>query len=274
MRIPNWYRIDSAGLRYYVPWHFQASTLVNCGFSTRIGGVSKPPFDSLNLSLAMSDNRDDVLTNRRLFASGPGFDPARIVVPDQVHSNLVRRVYETDAGSGAFDHDNAIPGTDALITDTPNLPLALHFADCVGVFFLDPLNRAIGVAHAGWRGTVGGIVCDTVDAMSREFGTEPGKLLAAISPAIERHCYEVGEDVAGRFFHIFPNENVISPAGRAKWHVDLKMANRVMLRRAGVEDSNIAISEHCTCCGFDEFFSYRRDGATGRMGGWISLRPL
>lgn len=274
MRIPNWYRIDCAGLRYYVPWHFQASRIADCGFSTRIGGVSRAPFDTLNLSLAVADDRDDVIKNRKSFASVRGLDPARLVTPDQVHSNVVRRVTDDDAGSGAFDHADAIPATDALITDIPNLTLALHFADCVGVFFLDPINRAIGAAHAGWRGTVDGIVCETIEAMSRVFGTDPRRLLAAISPAIERHCYEVDEEVAGRFFRIFPNENVLSHAGRAKWLVDLKMANRVMLQRCGVEDSNIAISEHCTCCGFDEFFSYRRDGTTGRMGGWISLTPL
>lgn len=260
-------------MRYYTPWHFCKSGLVDCGFSTRTGGISRPPFDKLNLSFNVGDNPDNVIANRRAFAAAIGVDANRLVVPDQVHSNTVRRVGEADAGSGAIDHNTAIPDTDALITNAPNLPLALHFADCVGVLFLDPTNRAIGVAHAGWRGTVDGIVISTVEAMTREFGADPSQLLVAIAPSIERHCYDVGEDVARPFFQTFPNdERVLSQSSSTKWHLDLKAANRIMLERAGVDDANVAISEQCTSCNIDEYFSYRRDGQTGRMGGWLSLR--
>lgn len=275
MRIPNWYRVDEGELSYYTPWNIAASGIADCAFSTRNGGASKEQYGSLNMSLAVGDENDAVLANRSALAAALHLDPNRIVVPNQVHSNNVRRVTDTDAGAGATDHSTSIPDTDALITNTPNLPLALHFADCVCVFFLDPINRAIGVAHAGWRGTVDGIAVATVEMMTREFGTDPVRLLAAISPAIERHCYEVGEDVARSFFKEFPHdERILKQSSNTKWRVDLKTANLLMLQRAGLHIENIAVSEQCTSCNSDEFFSYRRDGETGRMGGWLSLRQL
>lgn len=273
MRLPNRYPVEVGPIRYYCPWHFLASGMVNCGFGTRTGGASEAPYESLNLSLAVGDDSENVVVDRRAFADALAMDAERLVVPDQVHSNTVRRVTEQDAGRGALDHSTAIPDTDALVTNVPDLPLALHFADCVCVFFLDPVNRAVGVAHAGWRGTAEGIVTSTVAAMTHEFGSEPSELLAAIGPSIERHCYEVGEDVAKSFFLAFPdNHRILSPSSNGKWRCDLRAANLVLLRRAGLDDSNIGVSERCTSCNIDEFFSYRRDGLTGRMGGWLSLR--
>lgn len=273
MRIPNWYRVDSGRLSYYTSWHIASSGVAECAFSTRTGGSSKAPYDSLNLSLAVGDEREIVLANRRAFASALQVNPYRIVVPNQVHSNTVRRVTQADAGAGAADHSTAIPDTDALITNTPNLTLAMHFADCACVFLVDPEHRAIGIAHAGWRGTVGGIVTTTIEAMTREFGTNPAQLLAAIAPAIERHCYDVGEEVARSFAKAFPkDERVLRQSSSTKWRADLKTANLVLLERAGVDNSRIAVSERCTSCNSGELFSYRRDGETGRMGGWLTLK--
>lgn len=273
MRIPNWYRVDAGNISYYTSWHIASSGVADCAFSTRGGGTSKACYDSLNLSLAVGDEREIVLANRRAFASALHVNPYRIVVPNQVHSNNVRRVNAADAGAGAADHSSAIPDTDALITNTPNLTLALHFADCVCIFLVDPVNRAAGVAHAGWRGTVGGIVTETIQAMTREFGTRPSDLLAAVAPAIERHCYDVGNDVAVQLAKTFANdERVLKQSSTTKWRVDLKMANAILLQKAGVDKSRIALSERCTSCNSDEFFSYRRDGETGRMAGWLTLR--
>lgn len=272
MRLPNWCRLDRGGVRFYSAWNFQSSGLVKHGFSTRIGGESLTPFDTLNLGLTVEDDKYSVLRNRRAFALALGLDADRIVVPNQVHGKIVRLVTASDAGKGALDHADSIPDTDALITNTPNLTLSLHFADCGSVFLLDPVNKAIGLVHSGWKGTAAKIVTETIQAMVREFGSDPKKLLAAIGPSIGRCCYDVGEDVAMQLFKAFPHdERVISRFSTGKWSADLKMANLILLRNAGVEDSNIAISEHCTCCCPDEFFSYRRDGKTGRMGGWLSL---
>lgn len=272
MRIPNWYRSESHGVTFHTAWNLQASGMVTHGFSTRIGGESEPPYDTLNLGLAVEDDPRKVLANRRAFASALGMDAERIVVPKQVHSNAVVRVDASHAGSGALDPESGIAGPDALITNTPGLPLALHFADCVCVFLLDPDHRAIGMAHAGWRGTAGRVAAKTVEAMTREFGADPGKLIAAIGPSICRSCYEVGEDVAREMFRAFPHdERVVRQSSSTKWRADLRIANLIALREAGLRLDSIAVSEQCTSCNAREFFSYRRDSQTGRMGGWMSL---
>lgn len=272
MQFPNWYVVEENGVKLYKAWHLYSSELVRHGFSTRIGGRSKPPYDTLNLSLNVEDDAEAVQSNRRAFASTIGVDFARIIVPDQIHSNAVRLVTEADAGAGLIDHSTAIQGTDALITNVPGVTLALHFADCVCIFLLDPVNRAIGVAHAGWRGTAGKIVNMTLDAMNREFGSNPNEMLAAVAPAICRNCYEVGSDTAREIFKAFPHdERVLSQFSLDKWRADLKTANLIFLREAGVPMENIAVSEECTSCNAEHFFSYRREGRTGRMGGWMSL---
>jgi YfiH family protein len=272
MRLPNWYRVERNGVRFYQAWNLQKSGLVKHGFSTRTGGVSPEPYESLNLGLGTDDDPLNVIANRRAFASALGIDPTRIVVPKQSHGGRVARVSAADAGRGAREYDDGIPETDALVTNESGVTLALHFADCVCVFLLDPVKRAIGVAHAGWRGTAEKIVQATVEAMSGEFGSDPGTLLAAVGPAINRHCYEVGPDVASELSRVFPHdERVMTQASTAKWWLDLKTANRLLLLEAGLKQENIAVSDQCTSCDRDEFFSHRRDGPTGRMGGWMAL---
>lgn len=272
LQMPNWYRVENNGIRYYCASNLQSTGLIKHGYSTRIGGKSLTPFDTLNLGLAVNDNKAHVLENRRLFASVLGLNADKIVVPSQTHGKKVKRVTSEHAGRGAFDYADSISDTDALITNTRGLTLSLHFADCGSVFFLDPVNRAIGLAHAGWRGTASKIVIETIESMKREFGSDPKDIQAAIGPCIGRCCYEVGKEVAEQFFESFPNnENVIEQSLKNKWHVNLKTANYSLLVQAGIKDENISVSEHCTCCLKDEFFSYRRDGKTGRMSGWISL---
>ncbi|MEN6357766.1 MAG: peptidoglycan editing factor PgeF [Armatimonadota bacterium] len=275
MRLPNWYRVEENGVRYYRAWNLHTSRMVSHGFSTRIGGVSREPYNTLNLGLAVDDDPETVLANRRAFAGALDIDPERIVVPRQVHSNIVKVVTEADAGAGALDHATAIVDADALVTNVPNLPLALHFADCVCIYLLDPVNRAIGVVHAGWRGTVAKIVTAAVEAMNHEYGTGPGDIQAAISPSICRNCFVVGKDAAEEIFKAFPHDSrILSQSATDKWFADLKNANYILLRRAGVPGANIAISQECTSCNPEDFFSYRRDGKTGRMGGWMSLRDV
>lgn len=272
MRLPNWYRVERNGVRFYQAWNLQESGLVKHGFSTRTGGVSPEPYESLNLGLGTDDDPSNVIANRRAFASALGIDADRIIVPRQGHGTRVVRVSAADAGKGARACADGIPETDALVTNEPGVTLALHFADCVCVFLLDPVKKAIGVAHAGWRGTSGKIVLAAVEAMSNEFGSDPDTLLAAIGPAINRHCYEVGPDVASEFFRVFlHDERVMTQASTAKWWLDLKTANRLLLLEAGLRQESIAVSDQCTSCDRDEFFSHRRDGPTGRMGGWMAL---
>lgn len=272
MRLPNWYRVESHGVRYYRAFNLHAAGMVAHGFSTRLGGFSSAPYATLNLGLTVEDDGASVLANRQRYAAALGLDAAGLVVPEQVHSNLVGIAGRDHAGAGSVYHGNAVAGADALITNLPHLPLALHFADCACVMLLDPEKRAIGVVHAGWKGTVAGIVSKTVEAMVREFGTSPSLLLAAIGPSIGRCCYNVGEDVARQFFLAFDgDERAVSRFSSSTWRADIKTANRMLLWRAGVQDRNIAVSEHCTCCSVNEFFSYRGEGHTGRMGGWMAI---
>lgn len=276
MRIPNWYRIEKNGIRFYQAWNLQETGLVTHGFSARVGGVSPEPYASLNLGLGTKDDPSNVLANRRAYASVLGVDAERIIVPQQSHGNRVMRVGVLDAGRGALSYASGIPDTDALITNEPGVTLALHFADCVCVFLLDPVRKAIGVVHAGWRGTVAGVVTETLTAMSHEFDTRPEEVIAAIGPAIGRHCYDVNADVAEAFFKAFPHDERVMSfySSVGKWRVDLKTANLILLLNAGVKQENIAVSEDCTCCNGEDFFSHRRDGTTGRMGGWMALLPF
>ena len=174
------------------------------GISTRMGGVSKPPFAALNMALHVGDCAADVLENRRLFAEALGLDAARIVTPRQVHGDEVRLVRASDAGMGASRYDESVPACDALMTAESGLPLLLCFADCVPLLFFDPVRRVIAAAHAGWKGTVAEIGRKTVQRMGEAFGSRPQDILAGIGPSIGACCFEVGEEVAAAFHAAFP----------------------------------------------------------------------
>jgi YfiH family protein len=230
------------------------------GVTHRTGGYSDAPYSSLNLGLHVHDDPALVLKNRERAAEALGFTAAQIVTAEQVHGGKVAAVTDADAGTTK-------PAVDGLVTNTPGLLLALFFADCVPVLFVDPEHRAVGVAHAGWRGMVGGILEETVAAMRKSFGTRPETLLAAIGPCIGRCCFEVGAEVAAEF----PNETVIG----TEWprpHVDLVTAAENRLMSAGIPPGSIARADECTSCLPDRYFSYRRDnGRTGRMAALIGI---
>jgi len=259
---------------------------------TRRGGVSRPPFATLNLTWAVGDDPEAVEENHRRLCAALGVPRETLVSPRQVHGNEVRRV-------GARDGGRFIPGCDALITDEPGVPLLLRFADCLPILLYDRRRKAIGLAHAGWRGTVAGIAQATVRAMAEAFGSRPGDLVAALGPAIGPCCYEVGPEVIAAVEATFgpdngllslPNcstERVGQPMARRSnalrlhpsasplrckhLHFNLWAANERQLRAAGVE--HIEIAGLCTACHTDEFFSYRAEnGRTGHHGALICLR--
>ena len=243
--------------------------------STRLGGVSRPPYDSLDLALHVGDDAKDVCENRRRFAASFGLDAARIVTPEQVHGDVVARVTEKDAGRGATDYADCIPATDALITDTPNLPLLLCFADCTPILFLDPEHHAAGIAHGGWKGTVASIAEKTLHRMGEEFGTQAKDVLVGIGPAIGPCCYEVGTEVADKFRAAFPyaDEKLLKEQD-GHIHLNLWEANRQQMLRAGVPEENIQVAGECTCCRHKWYYSYRADGGkTGRIAAMIALKP-
>lgn len=240
--------------------------------STRLGGVSAKPFDSLNLALHVNDDVNDVLSNRKRFVSALNLNYEDVISPNQVHGDRVLKVDESYRGQGALSYETAIKETDALITNTPNLPLMLCFADCVPVLFVDVDNKAIGIAHAGWKGTFKKIAVKTLNAMTKEFDTNPSKCLIGIAPSIGSCCYEVGDNVIDECKKNFPNhfdEILIQRDG--KTFCDLWRANQLQLLDIGVPEENIDIARECTCCKSSWYFSYRKSQSTGRIAAIISL---
>ncbi|MBR4642944.1 MAG: peptidoglycan editing factor PgeF [Selenomonadaceae bacterium] len=252
--------------------------LVTHGVSTRIGGVSKEPFDSLNLALHVGDEPTDVIANRKKFLRALGFKLSDIVTPNQVHGDKIFRVDENYRGCGCNNYADSIPETDALITDTPELPLMLCFADCVPIFFVDTENRAVGLAHGGWKGTLKKIAAKTLLKMNSEFGTRPQDCLIGIAPSIGVCCYEVGGVVIDKCKEAFPDDHerlLIQRDG--KIFLDLQLANVIQLLEVGVPEKNIEVSNHCTCCTSDWYFSYRAAqkknlDRTGRIAALIALK--
>jgi len=242
--------------------------------STRLGGVSPAPYDSLNLGLRVGDDPEKVVENRRLLFAAFGLDLGRSVWCRQIHADGVVAVDEADAGRGSTEEDSIVEDADALVTDTPGLPLCVTVADCVPVLLFDPERRAIGLAHAGWGGTVARISSRTVEAMGERFGCDPESVRAAIGPSIGPAGYEVGADVIERAEAGFGDRagEVLSPAGDGKAHLDLWAANRIDLEEAGVargriEVAGLAVDEH-----LDEFYSHRHEG--GCTGRFIALAAL
>lgn len=243
--------------------------------SARLGGVSRPPYSSLNLAFHVGDDADAVRQNRFLLAAALGFDPKKIVSPKQVHGENILRVTANDAGCGAADYESAPDDTDALITNEANLPLMLCFADCAPILFFDAENMAIGIAHGGWKGTAKKIAAKTLAKMSETFGTDPAECLAAIGPSIGPESCEVGEDVRAAFAESFGDtKNIILERGGKKY-LDLWAANERQLTEAGMRSENIDCARVSTAEENKWYFSYRADGGTtGRIAAVMMLRGV
>ncbi len=247
------------------------------GFSTRLGGVSEPPHASLNIAFSRPDDPAAVQENRRRFAAALGFTLDAVAIAGQVHGTVVRRATAADRGRGAYGANTVLPPADALITNAPGVVLWAGFADCTPLLFYDPVKQAVGVAHAGWQGTVGNIAGATVAAMAQEFDSSPSDLLTAIGPAIGPCCYEVGEPVVSAVSTAFGADVAADllprPPGNERPHFDLWAANEHWLQAAGVQACNILRMDCCTACNVERFFSHRRDqGATGRFAAVIGIR--
>jgi YfiH family protein len=226
------------------------------GFSTRKGGVSEPPWDTLNLGLSCGDRSESVLENRRRLLESQGLDPADLVTAGQVHGSIIRSV--TRPG-----HE---PGCDALLTVTRGVTLAVATADCMSLLYCVP--GAVAAAHAGWRGAAAGLPRLTLHALCAAAGVQPREARVALGPCIRACCYEVGPDVASGF----PASAVQVVAGHL--HLDLPGVARLQLLEAGLPSDAFADTGACTACGRDGYFSHRRDaGRTGRQWGIAALRP-
>jgi len=234
-------------------------------FSTRKGGVSPPPYESLNLAFHVGDEEANVLENRRVFCSAIGLDLGRLTTAQQVHGSKIAVVGQDLVGRGAFDEETAIPVVDGLITNLTGVPLAVFLADCVPIVLFDPLRRAIGIAHAGWKGTHSGIALNLVESLVGVFRSRPENLLAFVGPSIRSCCYEVDAELFQMFKDRFRGE--VSEQGR----LDLVMLNVRQLKRGGVFQKNIHFSRLCTACKASLFFSHRAEGQTGRQAAIVAL---
>ena len=251
----------------------QTGIVEHC-FTTRIGGVSKGIYESLNLSFTRGDEDAAVRENFRRLAGAMETDVSEFVFTDQTHTTNVRRVTAEDAGKGIVK-ERDYTDIDGLITNEPGLVLSTFYADCVPLYFVDPVHRAIGMSHSGWKGTVGKMGAATITAMKREFGTEAKDLVCAIGPSICQDCYEVSEDVADAFKEAFPGhaDEILLDKKNGKYQLDLWRTNEIVLTEAGVLKENIAVTNICTCCNPDLLFSHRAShGKRGNLGAFIYLR--
>ncbi len=243
--------------------------------TTRHGGVSKPPHDTLNLSFARPDDPAAVVENRRRVFRALEIAPERVVQAAQVHGNDVLVVEDQHAGCGALSRATLLPPADALVTNTPDLYLFAGFADCVPLLFFDPVRRAVGVAHAGWQGTVKQIGAATVAKMQEAFGTDPADLRIVIGPSAGACCYNVWLHVAETIGAAFPDDPDVLIERDGETMCDLWSANVATLRRSGVPREQIEVSGLCTICHADRFFSHRADhGQTGRFAAIIGMRDV
>lgn len=261
------------GVAYLTFPSFSAIPFVNHAFSTRLGGVSQGEFASMNLSFHRGDPDETVLENYHRFCNAAGFDFHSLVASAQDHHTEIRRVTKEECGVGIWRPRDR-ESVDGLLTDIPGVTLVTYYADCVPLYFLDPVHRAIGLAHAGWRGTVAGMGIKMVETMAREFGSKPEELLTAVGPSIGPCCYEVDQPVADAFAAKtdWNPSSFLSPRGDGKYLLNLWEANRRALLCAGLLSEHISVAELCTQCHADLLYSHRASG--GKRGGLAAFLSL
>ncbi len=243
--------------------------VVRHGFSTRLGGVSKGHCATMNISTTRGDEPEAIEENRRRIAAAIGVEPTDFTYTHQTHTTNVAVVEEKDRGGKFLD-------TDGMVTDVPGICLVTFYADCVPLFFVDPVHRAIGLSHSGWRGTVGRMGKVTLELRQEQYGTDPTQVFAAIGPSICQECYEVSGDVIGEFQEAFDEslwQELFYEKTDGKYQLDLWRANQIVLTEAGVRREQIAVTNVCTHCNPDILFSHRSTGtARGNLSAFLALR--
>ena len=256
---------------------FQRETGLQHGFSTRKGGVSKEHLASLNLSFSVEDAKENVLENFRRIGERFGKTPEDFVLSKQSHETKVLKVGTKDRGKG-ITKDRDYEGIDALITDEKGIILSCFSADCVPILFYDPIHKAVGACHSGWRGTKGKILQNVVEEMRKHFSSNPAEILIAIGPSICKEQYVVSEDLALSFLEDYPDlgEDTASPIQRIskdKFQLDLWDLNRRIALNCGIKEEHISISGYCTMENPELFFSHRySQGKRGLQGAFICLQ--
>ncbi|MBO5144417.1 MAG: peptidoglycan editing factor PgeF [Lachnospiraceae bacterium] len=281
-------------MAYFTFQSLEETGIVEHFFSTRKGGVSRDYLSSLNFSYSQGDRKENVDENYKRAAAHLGMTTKDIVCSQQTHTTNVRKVTAADKGKGVVC-ERDYTDVDGLITNEQGIILATFYADCVPLFIVDPVNRAIGLSHSGWRGTVGKMGKVTLEKMAAEYGTKPEFVKIAIAPSICQTCYEVSEEVALAFEEAFVRDDekaaqymsryqmdasqkeiedcLLYQKENGKYQLNLWYANFRVFRDAGVPDENIEVTDVCTCCNPELLFSHRASqGRRGNLGAFLMLK--
>ncbi len=251
----------------------EATDRVKVAFTTRMGGVSKGRYASMNMSTTNGDDISLVKENYSIICSAIGIEPKNLVLSHQTHTDNIRTIHSSDKGKGIFcerDYNDV----DGLITNIPKIALVTQFADCTPLLFFDPVKNVIANVHSGWRGTVKQIGAKAVKRMTEEFGSNPSDIIAAIGPCIGKCCYEVDTPVYSEFEKVagLDLSAIFTQKNDDKYMLDLWEANRQILISAGVKPENIDVTDLCTHCHSEYFHSHRATGGMrGNLAAIISL---
>lgn len=245
------------------------------GFSTRLGGVSQGEIGSMNLSFGREPGRENVEENHRRMAAAIGYAPENMVFSRQTHTTNIMNVTEKDRGLG-FTRDRDYNDIDGLITNVPGVVLVTFYADCVPLLLVDPVHRAIGSAHSGWRGTVNNMGKAVVEAMTKAFGTKPEDVVAAIGPSICQDCYEVSGDVIGAFQKAYDPglwPSLFYEKENGKYQLNLQQACFENFLSSGLLPEHISLPDLCTCCNPQLLYSHRASGGKrGNLAAFLTIR--
>ena len=254
---------------------FQKTGIVTSAFSTRLGGVSEGYYSSLNLSFDRGDDPLKVLENFKRIGASMGVKVEDMVLSKQTHTTNVRVVTAEDKGKGIMQERN-YTDVDGMITNVPGICLVTSYADCVPLYFVDPVKKAIGLSHSGWRGTVGKIGKNTVQLMQENFGSKPEDLLAAVGPSVCMDCYEVSEDVIEQFKEAFEKkywEDFFYKKENGKYQLNLWKANELIFLESGILPEHMAITNVCTHCNSKILYSHRTMGNNrGNLCAFLALK--
>ena len=254
---------------------FRDTGLVTDGFSTRLGGVSEGCFSSLNLSFDRGDDRAAVAENFRRMGEALSVHCEDMVLSQQTHTTNIRIVTDEDRGKG-ITRERDYTDIDGLITNVPGICLVTTYADCVPLYFLDPVKKVIALSHSGWRGTVGKIGKKTVELMHDNFGSDPADILAAVGPSVCQDCYEVSADVIDRFKEVFDRsvwDELFYGKPDGKYQLDLWKANEKIFLEAGIRKEHIAVTNVCTHCNSGLLYSHRAMGdKRGNLCAFLALK--
>ncbi len=258
-----------SALAYLSFKELDAVPFIRHGFSTRLGGVSKNEFNSLNMAFGRGDSDENVNENFKRLCSAVGVDYESLVASSQDHNTFVRKVTKAERGIGIY-RPKDMQSVDGLITNESGVSLVTYYADCTPLMFVDTKTKAIGSAHAGWRGTVGKIGGEVIRKMKEEFGSSPEDIIVTIGPAISKCCYEVDEPVAVQFENLgLDSKKIVFPKDDGKFMIDLLETNKQIVMGEGVPESNITISDICTKCNCDLVWSHR--ATQGKRGGMCAI---